>query len=329
MKRFLSDNEKIQRFKIPVLKQLGLLAVLLILLFSSGITDIFSKDEPARTPTANSQKIPTQSTDQSSGSQNKTFSNIHITAKSAYVWDVNSQKALYKKNESEQLPLASLTKLMTALVAEEVLGEHDAITISETAIKQDGVSGLSSGETFDRMALSDLMLISSSNDGAYALAYAAGAVLAQKDPANAFVQAMNIRADELGLTQTFFKNPTGLDISLTEAGSYGTARDISFLMEYIIKNEPNIIEFTKDREIDITSENGETHETENTNYYVDQIPGLIASKTGYTDLAGGNLVVAFDAGLNRPIIITVLGSTRQERFSDVMALVNETKEYFK
>ena len=216
---------------------------------------------------------------------------------------------------------------MTALLAHELLQEHDTIVISEAAIKQDGSSGLSAGEAFDRLALSDLTLMSSSNDGAYALAYAAGGVLSTDDPANAFVQAMNIRASEIGLTGTYYLNPTGLDLTLSEGGAYGSARDMAFLMEYIITKAPTILSYTKDPERNIYSEAGVAHDTENTNYFVNDIPGLIGSKTGFTDLAGGNLVVAFEAGLNRPIIVVVLGSTRQDRFTDVMTLVEEAKKY--
>jgi len=62
----------------------------------------------------------------------------------------------------------------------------------------------------------------------------------------------------------------------------------------------------------------------NTNIFVDKIPNLIASKTGFTDLAGGNLVIAFNADINRPIIISVLGSTEEGRFTDVLQLIEAT-----
>ena len=103
-------------------------------------------------------------------------------------------------------------------------------------------------------------------------------------------------------------------------------KDMAFLMEHIVQHEPDILTFTKTDQARVYSEDGTYHDTENTNYYINQIPGLIGSKTGYTDLAGGNLVVAFDAGLNRPIVITVLGSTRHERFTDVITLVEETQK---
>lgn len=315
------------RSDLPVTQQLMLLGVILLLIFSAGFNPsrFFSSDEVVETST----QVPlhNEAATHRTLSDHEPFIDVRITGQAAFVWDVKNQRALYKKNENEQLPLASLTKLMTALLAHEILEENDSITINQTAIRQDGASGLSEGETFDRLALTDLTLISSSNDGAYALAYAAGAVLAQTDPANAFVQAMNIRAKELGLASTYFKNPTGLDISLTEGGAYGTARDMAFLMEYIIQRDPTILSNTKELELDVTNTAGYEHEVENTNYYINEIPGLIGSKTGYTDLAGGNLAVAFNGGLDRPFIVVVLGSTRQERFSDVITLVDEVQHY--
>ncbi len=316
--------------RLPVLRQLGLLAVLLVLIFGGAITSLLPEDDNLENTTTETQATARDTASVITPVENDTtpaFSNVSVAGSAVFVWDVTGQRALYEKNETEVLPLASLTKLMTALVAHEILEETDTITISEAAVRQDGVSGLTAGESFDRQDLSDLMLVSSSNDGAYALAYAAGAVLSESDPANAFVQAMNIRAKEIGLTETYFKNPTGLDITLEEGGAYGTARDMAFLMEYIVTHEPTILAFTKDLEHNVQNSAGYPHELENTNYYVNQIPGLIGSKTGFTDLAGGNLVVAFEAGLDRPFVIVVMGSTRQERFSDVMTLVNEVKRY--
>ena len=209
---------------------------------------------------------------------------------------------------------------MTALIAHEILTTGTPIPISLSAILQDGESGLVDGERFSLEQLTDLTLMNSSNDGAFAMASAAGAVLSSEDPATTFIKTMNIRAKELGLSQTKFRNPTGLDITKTEAGAYGSARDVAFLVEYILKNQPNILELTTKKSAAIYDETGDYHEAENTNQYVDSIPGLIGSKTGYTELAGGNLVVAFDAGVNHPVVIVVLRSTANGRFYDVLKL---------
>jgi len=317
---------------VPVVQQLVLLGAILLLLLGGTFTPkiiAFFQNTSDTVPAAPIYSdTPSQSLNTTKeSSQIKPFSEISITGKSAYVWDMQAQRALYKKDAGQQLPLASVTKLMTALVAHELLSEDSSITIHNQAILQDGDSGLLRNETFKRATLSDLVLMSSSNDGAYALAVAAGGLLQKANPADAFVHAMNIRAEELSLHDTYFKNPTGLDISESIGGAYGTAKDIAFLMEYIVVNQPNILEATQDNIKRLYSKDGIYHDAINTNYHIDEIPGLIGSKTGYTDLAGGNLVIAFDAGLNRPMVISVLGSTRQERFTDVLKLVKEVQNY--
>jgi D-alanyl-D-alanine carboxypeptidase (penicillin-binding protein 5/6) len=138
---------------------------------------------------------------------------------------------------------------------------------------------------------------------------------------------MNVRAKEIGLAHTTFKNSTGLDISPSEAGAYGTARDVALLMEYIIVHYPQVTRLTTIDATRVYNEDGAYHDVENTNDVVDDIEGLIASKTGYTELAGGNLVVAFDAGLNRPIVAVVLGSTQKERFTDILTLTESARDY--
>lgn len=255
------------------------------------------------------------------------FAELNITAEAAYVWDVRGQRALFNKNADVQLPLASVTKLMTALVAFELLDGGSTVPITMGAILQEGESGLSVGETFTLRDLTDLTLITSSNDGAYALAAAAGGSLDAGADAQTFVEAMNIRAEEIGLSETYFKNPTGLDISLTEAGAYGSARDMAFLMEYIVTHYPEVLELTTESLTEVANGNGEQHLAQNTNQSVIEIPGIIGSKTGYTTLAGGNLVIAFNAGLNRPIIISILSSTLSGRFRDTLALTEAVQRY--
>ena len=78
----------------------------------------------------------------------------------------------------------------------------------------------------------------------------------------------------------------------------------------------------------MTDVHGFTHNVENTNTSAAAIPGLIGSKTGFTDLAGGNLAVVFDVGLSRPVIAVVLGSTKETRFTDIEQLVNATFTHF-
>lgn len=323
----LIEPEEVQ--KIPVGPQLFLLGVILLLIFSTSVTPkvlALLQNHNSTPAVATLSENSDSSADTNQDAEAKAFADVHITAEAGYVWDIANQKALFKKEESKALPLASITKLMTALVAQEVLDENQQVTIGELSIKQDGDSGLHSGEVFNRLTLSDLVLMSSSNDGAFALAATAGNILIPGQGASAFVTAMNVRAKEIGLSETHFKNPTGLDISPHESGADGSAKDMAFLMEYIVKNEPDILTFTREDQARVWSKTGEFHDAENTNFYIDEIPGLIGSKTGYTDLAGGNLVIAFNVGLERPVVAVILGSTQQERFTDMMKLIKHTQK---
>lgn len=251
---------------------------------------------------------------------------VQVRAKAAYVWDVTRGEALYVKNEDAVLPLASITKLMTSLLAFELAAADTPTKLSSKAARQEG-SSLIEGEQFTLDELNRLALISSSNSAAYELSASVGVLLGDRDPSAQFVEGMNIKAEELGLSSLSFKNPTGLDISMTEPGAVGSAKDVSLLMEYILKEYPELLEATTRGGARIYNSQGEYHDVENTNEVLYAIPNLIGSKTGYTDLAGGNLTIAFDAGMNRPVIITVLGSTREERFSDVLRLVRATQSH--
>jgi len=315
--------------RVPVGQSLILLAVVLFLLLGSfAIPKKPALPELQTTTTAEANESDISSTAAEEVVSGLPKLDVDVTATAAFVWDVQAKRVLYSKNPDEQLPLASITKLMTALVAEEILESGRTIPITVSAIQQQGESGFRDGEKFSLQELIDYTLMTSSNDGAYALASAGGNLLKEGGGADTFVQAMNIKAKELGLTQTYFRNPTGLDVSATESGGYGSARDVSFLMEYILQNQPQILERTRESHTRIGNTNGDLHESENTNHLVNSIPGLIGSKTGYTDLAGGNLVVAFNVGLNRPIVVAVLNSTRNGRFEDVAAITKAVTNMF-
>jgi D-alanyl-D-alanine carboxypeptidase (penicillin-binding protein 5/6) len=310
---------------LPVAPQLAIAALILVLVFGASYIPTLGKQNPNVQPTSLEAQVVTQLEKKE---YKNFFEDVSIDAHAAYVWDVKTQKALYNKNASAQLPLASLTKLMTLLVASENLEDNDIISISQAAILQDGESQFRVGERFSYAALRDLTLLTSSNDGAFALAAAAGASMqdANQTSTDAFIREMNTRAEEIGLSQTYFNNPTGLDINDIESGSYGSARDMAFLMEYIIQNHPDLLTMSRESGDIISNTDGATFNAANTNHVTYEIPGLIGSKTGYTTLAGGNLVIAFDAGLNHPVIVAVLGSTRAGRFEDVLDLTDRARK---
>lgn len=252
------------------------------------------------------------------------FTEINLRARSAIVLDIKTGEIIYAKNIHEKWPLASITKVMTALVAENLipLATNTTVTIQPEDLSTEGDSGLDIGQTWKLKDLIDFSLIVSSNDGAHAIAGVAAAA-GQKN----FITAMNEQAASLKLNQTIFKNETGLDLpNEGGAGAQGSAENIARLFAYIYENKPNLLEATKQLNASIKPLNTEPHLITNTNEAINQIPGIIASKTGYTDLSGGNLAVIFDRGLNQPAVAVVLGSTQQGRFSDIITLAKTSIE---
>lgn len=256
-----------------------------------------------------------------------------LEAKAAYVIDAITGEVLYSQNATTSLPLASVTKLMTALTAYEQVPPSTVATVRASDVAQEGDSGLLANEQWRLKDLLDFTLLVSSNDGASALASASMAFSTSSTDANVrkgeFVTLMNQKAQKLGLTDTYFTNESGLDISSTTAGAYGSAKDMTALFSYILETHPEIIEATRYEKVSFTSIDDFRHPAKNTNEAVNAIPGLIGSKTGLTDLAGGNLVLGMDVGFGRPVIIAVLGSSEKGRFADAEALASSTLAYFR
>jgi D-alanyl-D-alanine carboxypeptidase len=257
------------------------------------------------------------------------FPKVNIAADSAIVYDVQNDRVLYAKNPDAQLPLASITKLMTVLVAADVFHDEGLLTFdqSDLAGSSDSISALPSTQWIPSDVFT-YTLMQSSNPGAASIAAAVGSTqqpsAADRNPGEHFVDLMNAKATELGLTQTYFINETGLDETHISGGGYGSARDAARLIAALATAYPDILEPTRLPAKKFQSLDHKSITAINTNTSIGSIPGLIGSKTGYTKLAGGNLVVLFDAGLGQPIAVSVLGSTEQGRFSDVEKLVEAT-----
>ncbi|MDB5266316.1 MAG: hypothetical protein JWN89_131 [Parcubacteria group bacterium] len=262
------------------------------------------------------------------------FEDLDLKAKAAYVYDARTGNVLFAKNASARLPLASLTKVMSAVVATDLAPGDSVIVVTKEAISADGDSGLRVGERWSLKNLLDFALTSSSNDGTKAVALALGAIHktnpTQFEAEQDFIANMNKKADDLHMKNTYYFNETGLDLpaqageSVGKGGAYGSAEDMAKLLTYILKNHPELLDATRNETVRLQSLDNFIHTAHNTDTIVANIPGIKASKTGFTDLAGGNLVIAFDPELGRPIIISVLGSTADERFTDVSQLVEAT-----
>lgn len=254
------------------------------------------------------------------------FDGISLQAEAAIVVDLVSGEVLFEKSADAQLALASLTKVALILAVSEVLDPDETIAIPLDMDRLESVHVLPGGEVWSVRDMMRFTLVTSSNQGAVLLAEAAAPRLMSRYPGentgSATIARMNNLALELGLTQTYFLNPHGLDVSATQSGAYGSARDMAGLFARAA-TMPELFSATAKDALSLSS--GVIGTAVNTNEALPGIPGLIMGKTGYTDLAGGNLAVVFDVGLAHPVAAVVLGSSREGRFTDMSVLVDTAR----
>lgn len=231
------------------------------------------------------------------------FANLALEAQAAFILEPDTGKVLFAKNPDAPFPIASLTKVMMALAAERALSPESIIQFI--------------GRPWRLSSLVDYTLVSSSNAAAAAIAAAA-----EHENGRSLVDEMNVVAKEIGLTTTLFSNPTGLDLADGNPSGVSSARDMAELFAYILKHQPELLAATRYPEFEVPALDGIRYRLTNTNKIVRDIPGLLASKTGYTDAAHGSLAVIFDRGLNQPVILIVLGSSETGRFDDVKKLIS-------
>ena len=233
------------------------------------------------------------------------------------------EKILFEKNKEKQLPIASITKLMTALVASEKYKLDDIITVSENSLKIDGLSRVyRAGDRFYFYNALRAMLIASHNEIAH--------TLAEKNGLSSFIDSMNKKAGELGLLNTVFINETGLDpvrspmpLASVDPINYSTVSDIYKLARYIKENNSDIFYITSQNEFNLFSVDKNLVGTIiNTNKLLNdqEIPfRIIGGKTGATDLAKQSLVIVTEAPCGGKIFNVVLDS--QNRFEDMKKIL--------
>lgn len=241
------------------------------------------------------------------------LNSVQTDAYAAIVVSLNTGNVLYQKNADKQLPLASLTKLVTAKIAQDQI-KKDTVTIQKMDnFSEYGDTRLRENDSWNKKELIEYTLVTSSNDGAHTLAQ-------NTSPSNTFVEKMNSLVASIGLVDTRFYNETGLDNdSQGIIASKGTASDVSKILSYVIKNDLSLYEKTQHELVTVSTPVG-TQTATNTNETVEKITGILVSKTGYTDLAGGNLAVVADMGLNEPTAFVVLKSSKESRFEDITRL---------
>jgi D-alanyl-D-alanine carboxypeptidase len=258
------------------------------------------------------------------------FDSVSIVGEAAFVLDITTGETLYEKNADAQLPLASITKVPLAVVIAESMDRRTSVRIPYATGWNRNAEQLQEGQVMGLQDLIDFTLIASSNEGAAILSETAEQAIHARYPQSpvggATLWRMNNLVSELGLRNTYFLNVSGLDESLSQSGSYGSARDVAKIFAYASQNYPDTFSGTAENGRLLETLSGDRAEVTNTNEALSDIPGLIMGKTGFTDLAGGNLAVVFDVGLARPVVAVVLGSTRESRFTDVKKIVAKARE---
>ncbi len=221
-----------------------------------------------------------------------------VTAKAWIVYDAESGAVLDGFNIHERRPMASVTKIMTALVARDQLDLEDQVRVSRLAADVgESEIGLVAGE---RWLVEDLLygiMVRSGNDAAMALAEAAGGSVA------GFAELMNAKAAELGLEDSSFANPHGLDAS----DHYTSAYDLAVMgAEYM--RDPTLARMSRTRQVMFkAAPSGAPRTFTNTNHLLGEYPGTAGIKTGYTGQAGLVLVSALEMP-SRTVIAVVMGS---------------------
>lgn len=241
-----------------------------------------------------------------------------INARAAIIYDRSTKQIIWGKNEMEKRAMASTTKIMTAIVVLEDANLDDVVTISKKAAGTGGSRLKIRAE--DKITVRDLLyglMLRSGNDAAVALAEHVG------ESVEGFAGLMNKKAEQIGLKNTHFVTPHGLD----DENHYTTAYELAILTDYALENSTfKKIVNTKSTQIRI---NENPMNIYNTNELLGVLPGVDGIKTGFTNNAGRCLVTSCTREKNQ-IITVVLGcDTKKQRTSDSTKLIEYAYKNYK
>lgn len=249
-----------------------------------------------------------------------------IDASNAFVMGKNGT-VYYARSADEQVKIASITKVMTAILAVENCKMDEKITVSNAAATVgNSTAGLLEGDELTvEQALRGLM-IPSGNDAAIALAEHVGKKLdpKTKDAVATFVKAMNERAKKLGCTGTLFENPHGLDFDEWAGDMHSTAHDVALMMQEAMKDDTiREVMASKDPWIEVTGADGSdhSHSLDTHNVLLGQ-DGNIGGKTGTTDDAGYCFASAYNRDGDEIYTVVLNSSTTDQRFADTATLAS-------
>lgn len=250
------------------------------------------------------------------------FENIKLEARGVYIYNIDSGDVVFSKNENNVFGIASLTKIITSLVALDELSLVEPIIISKGAAETEGETGLKEGELWFRDDLLELMLIASSNDAGIAIQEEINRE--GKD----LVSLMNEKTSSLGLSDLKFKNPTGLDEG-DSISATGTPKGVARMLGFAYKENPDFFKKTAKEVFSKRNLDGKLNRILNTNPILssDTEMKILASKTGYTSLAGGSLALIVESEKGERLAIAILGSSFDGRFKDAENLIRASAGY--
>lgn len=233
-----------------------------------------------------------------------------VSAKAFLVGDLNTGEVILSKNQEEKYPIASISKLMTALVTNLIVTPDDIAQVSKKALATQGTNGeLKLGEKIQASDLLYPLLLESSNDAAE--------VLAEHFSRENFIAKMNQQANILKMSGTSYGDPSGLSIK-----NQSTVADIFKLVGYLSKEKPDLLKITTKR-----SYSNKKHSWSNISQFLGE-EGYAGGKSGYTDPAKQTVVSIFNLPLGktgyRPIAITLLQSS--DRHRDVESILKYLKK---
>lgn len=250
-------------------------------------------------------------------------------AHASVIIDADTGTILHYNDGRTERQIASLTKLMTAiLVMEKIKNLDEEVVIDEEPVYVEGTkvgcprSGycnsqrLKIGEKISVRSLLQAMLMNSANDAAIAL----GKHISGSQ--DAFADLMNKKAKDLGLTDTHFCTPSGLEPEGRESQCYSSAYDIARIAAYSLRYDTIWKIFRLPNNSTVTSIDGKTvHTILNTDQVLDQVPNIIGGKTGFTPLAGYSLLMAnYDPSMKHRIISVVLDDIT--RWQDIKTMIS-------
>lgn len=238
-----------------------------------------------------------------------------LSARAILVKDLATDTILYERQASMPLPVASTTKIMTALVASEYFRPNSSLTVREGAGVIGAKVGLFKGENLSFRSLLYGMLLSSGNDAAYTIAENfPGGVLG-------FISAMNQKATGLDLQNTHFDNPVGFD----SPQHFSSARDLSIITQEALKNSQLARIFATKQTSIVSLDKKYNHQLHNLNKLLSEVSGVLGVKTGYTPASKENLITLVDRG-GHQVLMVVLGS--DNRFDETTKLIEWTYSNF-